>query len=309
MNGKVSRSVAAWRQVTVRYGKTMAVAGVSLEVSRGSVYALLGRNGAGKSSLVRCLLGQQKPTAGVAELFGRDAWRSRAAAMARVGVVPEECDLPPAMDAHGLLAFCSRLYPHWEGADAARRLDRFKVPMSVAVSLLSKGQKRQLALTLALGHGPELLVLDDPTLGLDVVARKEFYEELVGELADRSTTVLITTHDLAGIEGIAERVGILRGGALLVDEELETLKGRFRRIHVGRQPTGMAAPLAADLVELQPVSITTRAAGLEAIVGAFDEQVVARFCQRHALGVTQAQAMTLEEIFIALVGEEREVAS
>jgi ABC-type multidrug transport system ATPase subunit len=215
--------------LTVHYGSTAALDRVSLEVPKGSVYALLGRNGAGKSSAVRCLLGQQRPNAGRALLFGLDVWRERARIMERVGVVPEDPDLPPEANALELSRFCSRLYPRWDEAGVRDRLKRFSVPEKTPSGRLSKGQKAQVQLALALGHQPELLVLDDPTLGLDAVARKEFFAELIGELADRGTTVLVTTHDLAGIEGIADRVGILKDGRLVIDDTLETLKAKFSR--------------------------------------------------------------------------------
>src|SRR6266508_2783332 len=156
--------------VTVRYGRATACSDVSLSVRRGDVYALLGRNGAGKSSLVRCLLGQQRPDRGRTLLFGKDAWRTRARAMARVGFVPEEPDAPPAMTARQLAAFCRRLYPAWDSKGVEDRLERFGVPADSSFGRLSKGQKGQVELALALGHAPELLILDDPTLGLDVVA-------------------------------------------------------------------------------------------------------------------------------------------
>ena len=213
-------------RLTVRYGRRTALDGVTLRVARGSVYALLGRNGAGKSSLIRCLLGQQRPEGGRALLFGLDAWSHRAGAMARAGVVPEEPDAPPGMSARRIAAFCARLYPRWDGRAVEERLRRFEVPTDLPFGRLSKGQKGLVSLALALGHSPELLVLDDPTLGLDVVARRALFEELVGELADRDTTVFITTHDLAGVEGIADRVGFLREGRLVLDEEMESLKER-----------------------------------------------------------------------------------
>jgi ABC-2 type transport system ATP-binding protein len=212
--------------LTVRYGAMTAVDAVSLEVPRGAVYALLGRNGAGKSSLVRCLLGQQKPAAGAVRLLGRDAWKHRAWAMADTGVVPEDPDAPPGLTVRRIVAFCSRLYPRWDAEAVADRLQRFEIPDRVVFGRLSKGQKGLVSLTLALGHRPALLVLDDPTLGFDVAARRAFFEDLVGELADRGTTVLLTTHDLAGVEGIADRVGILHRGRLVVDEPLEGLKER-----------------------------------------------------------------------------------
>lgn len=212
--------------LTVRYGRRIALEAVTLEVPRGGVYALLGRNGAGKSSLVRCLLGQQRPSGGRAFLLGRDAWRERARAMARTGVVPEEPEAPPGLKAAEIATFCSRLYPSWDAAGVAERLRRFQIPQDVPFGRLSKGEKGLVSVALALGHSPEVLIMDDPTLGLDVVARRALFEELVGDLADRGTTVFLTTHDLAGIEGIADRVGILRDGRLIVDEEMETLKAR-----------------------------------------------------------------------------------
>ena len=216
--------------LTVRYGDRLALDSVSLTVPEGSVYALLGRNGAGKSSLVRCLLGQQRPKAGRVLLFGRDVWDHRAAVLQDVGIVPEEPDAPASMTARQLSRFCSRLYNSWDGPGLEERLRRFGVSSGTPFGKLSKGQKAQVALALALASSPRLLVLDDPTLGLDAVARKDLFEELIGELADRGITVLITTHDLAGAERIADRVGVLRRGRLVLNEEMETLRGRFRTI-------------------------------------------------------------------------------
>jgi ABC-2 type transport system ATP-binding protein len=213
----------------VRYGRREIFAGVSLSVPRGSVYALLGRNGAGKSSLIRCLLGHQKVSGGRALLFGRDAWKGRAEVMQRVGFVPETPDAPVEMTVERLLTFCSSLHPRFERQQAADRLSTFEVPKAVPFGALSRGQRGAVMLALALATNPELLILDDPTLGLDVVARGWFFGELVSDLAQRGTTVFITTHDLAAIEGLADRVGILAGGRLALEEEMETLRARYRK--------------------------------------------------------------------------------
>jgi ABC-2 type transport system ATP-binding protein len=218
--------VVTIERLTVRYGRRTAVDDVSLRIPPGAVYALLGRNGAGKSSLVRCALGQRRPDSGRVLLFGHDAWRERKRAMLRTGVVPEDPDGSPALTPTELARFCARLYPRWNAAEVGERLRRVGAPPDLPFGRLSKGQKKLVSLALALGHGPELLVLDDPTLGLDVPARRTLFEELIGELADRGTTVLLTTHDLAGVEGIADRVGILVDGKLAVDETMEALKAR-----------------------------------------------------------------------------------
>lgn len=212
--------------LTVRYGRKTAVDDVSLRIPAGSVYALLGRNGAGKSSLVRCVLGLRRPDAGRVSLLGHDAWRERKRAMRETGVVPEDPDASPGLTPAELARFCERLYPTWNRDEVDDRLARLEIPRRVTFGSLSKGQKKLVSLALALGHTPRLLVLDDPTLGLDVPARRTFFEELVGELADRGTTVLLTTHDLASAEGVADRVGILVDGRLVVDETMESLKAR-----------------------------------------------------------------------------------
>lgn len=275
--------------LTVRYGQRVALDNVSFSVPEGSVYALLGRNGAGKSSLVRCLLGEQRPESGRVFLLGRDVWRERAAILKEVGVVPEEADMPPATTARQVSRFCSRLYPRWDAAGVEARLKRFGIPADIPFGRLSKGQKGQVALALALASSPRLLVLDDPTLGLDALARKAIFEELIGELADRGTTVFITTHDLAGVEKIADRVAILKGGRIVLDEEMETLKVRFRRISF---PRGRER----ELETLAPVAVASLGWGVEAVVSNWDEE---RFA-----GPAEVSALTLEEIFIAVAGEE-----
>jgi ABC-type multidrug transport system ATPase subunit len=227
VNAETEAGPLSCEHLTIRYGRTRVLEDVSLVVPARCVYALLGRNGAGKSSLVRCLVGQQRATAGRAVLFGRDAWRDRAGLMARVGLVPEEPDAPPELSAARLLALTGGLYPRWDEAATRERLRRFAIPVDTPFARLSKGQKGAVQLALALGHAPELLILDDPTLGLDVVARDQVFGEIIGELADRGTTVLVTTHDLAAIEGIADRVGVLYDGRLVLDEPLEVMKERF----------------------------------------------------------------------------------
>ena len=324
MNPTNASVPAAVEGLTVRYGRATACAGVSLSVARGAVYALLGRNGAGKSSLVRCLLGQQRPSSGRAMLFGEDVWKARARLMARVGVVPEEPDVPPAMTARQIAGFCRRLYPSWDQAGVDRRLERFGVPPGVPFGRLSKGEKGEVMLAAALGHGPELLILDDPRLesfvgfpsggpcgppdppGPDAVARKGLYEELIGELTDRGTTVFLTTHDLSGVEGIATRVGILKDGRLLLDEEMETLKARFRRIRYGNDPTAERSAFGTELDAFEVVRVRVRGWGIDAVVSNFAESSFEQFRMIDGVVDAEVSPMSLEEIFLAVVGEKVE---
>jgi ABC-2 type transport system ATP-binding protein len=278
--------------LTVRYGGRTALDDVSFSVPEGAVYALLGRNGAGKSSLVRCLLGAQRPDAGTTRLLGRDSWRERASILRDVGVVAEEPDAPPAMTVRQIARFCSRLYPRWDAAGLEERLRRFGVPADVPFGRLSKGQRGQVALSLALAPVPRLVLLDDPTLGLDPLARRAVFEELIVDLADRGTTVFLTSHDLAGVEGIADHVGVLREGRLVLNEDLESVKQRFRRI---RFPAAVAATgEVPGLEDLAPVAVASRGWGVEAVVTRWDEE-------RSAPRGGEVSALTLEEIFLAVV--------
>ncbi len=289
-------------QVTVRYGKRVALDAVTLSVAPGSVYALLGRNGAGKSSLVRALLGQHRVDRGRVELFGEDAWKHRQRLMDRIGVVPEEADAPPEMRVRDLEWFWSRLYSRWNAQAFATRIARFGIDARSRFGELSKGQKKQVSLALALATSPELVLLDDPTLGLDVVARKSLFEEVIADMADRGLTVLITTHDLAGVESIADRVGILSGGHVVLDEEMETLKARFRRIRFASQPVALTSSLATS-------SIRTWGSGTEAVVSNYDDLAFERFREETSAPVAEVVPMSLEEIFIAMTGEENGAAA
>jgi ABC-2 type transport system ATP-binding protein len=271
----IDQAAIAVRNLSVAYGPHTVVSEVSFGVAPGTVYALLGRNGAGKSSIIRSLLGHRRTRRGEVRLLGLDPWSHRAELMARVGVVPEVPDFPPELSARRIAAFFAALYPRWDAAGFGQRLRRFGVPDGQPTGRLSRGQRAQLSLSLALSHTPELLVLDDPTLGLDAVARHELFDELIGELADRGTTVFVTTHDLAGIEGIADRVGMLHGGRLIVDEEVESLKAGYRRriaLHAVAAVGGEASP------------------GTGPRTG------------------DEGEAMTLEEIFVELAGNGTEAA-
>ena len=301
-------AVARTERLTVRYGRTTAVDAVSLDVPKGSVFALLGRNGAGKSSLVRCLLGWQKATEGRCELLGEDPWRRRARLMERVGVVPEEPDAPREMTPRQLGVFSARLYPSWDEKGYAARLARFGVPTQTAFGRLSKGQKGLTQLSLSLASSPDLLLLDDPTLGLDPVARHAFFDEIVAELADRGTTVFLTTHDLAGVERIADRVGILKDGRLLLHEETETLKSRFRAVRYRSEAAEGRTDLGTELDELEPVRVKARGWGIEAVVSAFSDERFERFAAKDGIVDAEAAPLSLEELFLALAGEGKDAA-
>ncbi|MCA1733042.1 MAG: ATP-binding cassette domain-containing protein, partial [Acidobacteria bacterium] len=163
--------------VSIRYGRHAVLDSVSFSVPEGSVYAMLGRNGAGKSSLVRALLGAQKPQKGRITTFGLSAWDDRVAVMARIGFVPEEAEAEKEMSVGQLVDFQRAIYARWDESVISRRLARLAIGRKRGFKTLSKGESRQVLFTIALATQPDLLILDDPTLGLDAVSRREFYDE------------------------------------------------------------------------------------------------------------------------------------
>jgi ABC-2 type transport system ATP-binding protein len=285
--------------LAIRYGRTTAVDDATLSLASGAVFGLLGRNGAGKSSIVRCLLGLQKPSGGTIRVHGLDPWRERAQLMLRVGYVPEDPVAPLAQNALQLEKFSSSVYPRWNGAEVRARFERFGIPLSTPYGKLSKGERRAVSLALALGHGPDLLILDDPTLGLDAVARRLLFDEMIGELAERGTTVLVTTHDMAGIEALADRVAILHEGRLVLDESTDELRRRFRKIRTRSAPAGKS-----ELDEMEILTCHARAWGSEFAVANYSDILFDRL--REARGA-EAAAMSLEEVFIAVTQRKGEL--
>ena len=288
----------------VKYGRITAVDDICFTIPIGKVYALLGRNGAGKSSTIQCLVGQRRAAAGVCRLLGQDSWRKRRRIMERVGVVPETPDIPPGASAVELGRFLGRIRPNWNADDFKARLERVGVPQKLPSQRLSKGQRRQLALAAALAAEPEVLILDDPTLGLDAVVRRTLLEELVGELADRGTTIMVTTHDLMGIEAIADRVGIMQQGRLVYDETMEEFKARFRRLRCVRSDTSTLDSVKAALEPLELAASRFVGNGVNAVVGRVDDSDIARFHEVVQVTDLELEPLSLEEIFVALCGEE-----
>ncbi len=220
------------RELVVRYGRRRAVDGLTLRVPRGSVFGLLGANGAGKTSTIKALLGFRAPASGVVRVLGHDIARGRLAINARIGYVSETNSLYSGLTYPQLCAFYRATSHTWDQATVDRYVGTFGLPTRAPVRRFSKGMKTQMALCLALGSDPDLLILDEPTSGLDPIARRAFLNVLVGEVAASGKTVFFSSHILSDVESVADSVAMLHNGRLVVSDELDALKQRNANVRV-----------------------------------------------------------------------------
>ena len=218
--------------LTRYFGRTCGVDGVTLAVPRGSVFALLGRNGSGKSTLVRMLLGLLPPTRGSAAVLGDDCRRLSPATRGRVGYVAEGHPLIDRMRVRDLVAFQRHFYPAWDAAAFDAVLGPFGLTARTRAGDLSRGQRAGLSLALVLATRPELLVMDDPALGLDPVARRTLLEAMILVTRDAGHTILFTSHELADVERVADHLAVMDAGVLRVSAPVDAFRDRVVRTAV-----------------------------------------------------------------------------
>lgn len=282
-----------------RYGNATALEGVALRVPEGAVYLLLGMNGAGKSTLLKLLINLERPDAGTASVFGLDCTRGDEV-RARIGYLPERHEPGSAwMTCQRLLRHLAVYYPAWDHEYAARLVQELELQPQRKIAGLSKGETRRLQLVMALAHRPPLLLLDEPTDGLDPVIRKRALALLAGHLADTPTTVLLTTHHAQEVESLVDHVGILHRGRLVAELSSAELQRTVRRYQV-RIPEGWSLPAG-----LRTFSARRSAGGREAQFtlmgdeGAMTGQLTAAGAVVHTV-----RSLTLEEAALALLPDE-----
>jgi ABC-2 type transport system ATP-binding protein len=283
-----------------RYGRAPALEHVDLRVPDGAVYVLVGANGAGKSTLFKVLMNLERPDAGTAEVFGWDTGREGPEVRAQVGYVPERQDAPyRSMTCAHLLRHVAAFYPAWDHAYADHLTRALAVRPERRVGGLSKGETRRLQLVLALAHRPRLLLLDEPTDGLDPVVRRRALALLAEHLADAPTTVLISTHHLHELESLADHVGVLRNGRLVAQMSRDELQRTVRSYQL-EVPDRWEAPR-----ELQVSGLRRSSAGRDVrctLVG--EEREVTRRLAAAGARVRQASTLALEDAALAFLPED-----
>ncbi len=229
-------SVVHLENITHRYGKVLALDGLSLTVKQGEMYGFLGRNGAGKTTTLKLLMGLLQPDAGHIELLGQRVKRVPVVLKQRIGYVCQEPNYYAWMSAGQLGAFVGNFYPKWDGAQFQRLLKLLDVPTDRRASEMSGGTRTKLGLALAMAPRPELLLLDEPTAGLDPVARREFNDQLQVLQREQGTTVMFSSHLVGEVEQLAQRVGIVQAGRSCFEGEVSLLRASVRRIAADDAP-------------------------------------------------------------------------
>jgi len=212
------------RGIVKSYEKMKVLTGLDLSVRRGSVLGLLGTNGSGKTTLIKCALGLIRPQSGEALLLGEPAWTLSAEAKNRIGYVPQIINLYPWMKVHQLIDYTASFYPNWNHDLVARLIRDLDIPAKDRVGPLSVGQLQKVAILLALGHEPDLLILDEPAASLDPLARRQFLQMIIDLAEPGKRTVLFSTHITSDLERVADRVAILKSGVIAWHGLLDELK-------------------------------------------------------------------------------------
>ncbi|MEO7577517.1 MAG: ABC transporter ATP-binding protein [Massilia sp.] len=221
--------------ITHRFGKVLALDGLSLDVRQGEMYGFLGRNGAGKTTTLKMLMGILRPDRGAIELLGEPVVKRVPVSLKRrIGYVCQEPNYYAWMTADELGRFVGHFYPRWDGAEFLRLLALLNVPRDRRASEMSGGTRTKLGLALALAPRPELLLLDEPTAGLDPVARREFNDQLQALQRQQGTTVMFSSHLVGEVEQLAQRVGIVQAGQARFEGEVGLLRASVRRIEGGQ---------------------------------------------------------------------------
>ena len=246
--------------LTKRFGSTLAVDDLSLSIKRGSTFGLIGPNGSGKSTTIKMLMGVLSPTAGTVRVLGRDVAAEAVEIRQRVGYVPELHFMDRWMRVKEVVGYCRSAFTQWNDETCRELLDRFELDPGKKVKYLSKGMVVKLSLVLAVSHEPEMLVLDEPMAGLDPVAREEFLDGVLRTVCDRGQTVLLSTHSLDDIQRIADTVGFLYGGRLLIQSNIDELLANTKRIRAtltdGRPPQQLPGNVVWQQVEGRNWTVT-----------------------------------------------------
>jgi ABC-2 type transport system ATP-binding protein len=286
------------------FGSVEVLDGLSLTVLPGEVFGFLGRNGAGKSTAIRILMGITRQDSGMVTVFGEPVQKNVIAIRQRIGYVAQEQNIYPWMTPHVLSRFVSGFYPRWDQHRYQQLMDDFELPPKQRIGTFSGGMKAKLALTIALSTRPELLILDEPTAGMDPVARREFLDLVREQTMRDGATTFFSTHLIDEIEAVADRIGIVESGRTLYEGELDPLRDSIGTwsIAIGQYvPGSMPGPFARHRLRVLKEG---ERHGRLVVSLQFSQDALAS----HEIVLDDGwrhDAMSLEDVFIAVVASRQ----
>jgi ABC-2 type transport system ATP-binding protein len=292
----MSDSVIHISELTRRFGAKTALASVSVSMQRGAVYGLVGANGAGKTTLIKHVLGLLRAESGSVRIFGLDPVADPVAVLSRIGYLSEENDLPGWMRVDELIRYSRAFYPGWDDAYAEELLQRFALDPTAKIKNISKGQKARAGLLIALAYRPELLVLDEPSSGLDPIVRRDILGAVIRTIADEGRTVLFSSHLLEEVEQVADHVTMIHQGAIALSAPLAEIQDSHTTLTVTFSESQPQPPAVPGVLRWD-------GGGQEwtAVYRGGSGQLQAALTERGARIVAE-RVSSLDEIFVAHVG-------
>lgn len=281
--------------VTRTFGDKTALDDVTLTVPRGGVFGLIGGNGAGKTSLIKHILGMLKAQTGTVRVFGFDPVTNPVETLGRIGYLSEDRDLPDWMRVGELMGYTQAFFPKWDQVYAETLREAFDLDKRAKIKTLSRGQRARAGLLIALAHRPDLLVLDEPSSGLDPVVRRDILGAIIRTIADEGRTVFFSSHLLDEVERVADRVAIIHQGRIVMTAAMEEIKEQHRRMTLRFERAMQQPPSLAGML-----SITGKDQEWTYVCSGSSTQLRNDALAIGATVVDEA-GLTLDEIFVARV--------
>jgi len=278
------------------FGKHEVLHDITTRVNPGDVVGVIGKNGAGKTTLLETLLGFSPPSSGSAQIFGEDSLMMSVAVKSRIGFVPQQDELLPTLDGRRQLALTASFYPQWDTALVDRLAREWELPLDRRANALSGGERQKLSTLMALGHNPDLLVLDEPVASLDPLARRRFLQQLLEIAGDETRAVIFSSHIVSDLERVANRIWMMRDGVLVWDGETDELKQAVKRLHITAKQK-----LPSDLGVRRIISERRGADGLTATITVRDpESALAEGLAQRLNAHVESEGLGLEDIFLEI---------
>lgn len=290
------RPIVDVQDLSRRFGSTVALDRVSFRASEARVYGLVGTNGAGKTTLIKHLLGLLRPSSGAVRVFGLDPVRHPVDVLQRIGYLSEDHELQGWMRVDELMRYTEAYYPSWDRAFARELLRTFELDGAARIRNLSKGMRARAGLVAAVAHRPGLLLLDEPSSGLDAAVRQDILDAIVRTVADDGRTVLFSSHLLDEVERMSDHVTMIHEGRIVLDGDCDRIKESYRRSSVRFAASLDRAPAIAEALSVE--------GGGRSFIVLHEGPVESLYEALARLGgeIVQSRSATLEEIFLARVG-------